>query len=156
MILLTVSQLYFWGSTVYSISSKAHKRLEKTRLSCDHRVSIFCSEFATASRSSALEPVCANGNKSVRALRCQRWLCVKDDFWNLTVLHGRAVIVACGVAEREAGFGSGAGQLVRDLTHAFSAVVWIWSLQEERRMLHNNFLTMRFNGMNVKRTVPSV
>lgn len=65
-----------------------------------------------------IESLCANGNTPERSL-----LCVKDDFWYLTVLHRRAVIIACGVAEREAGFGSRTGQLVRDLTHPFSAVM---------------------------------
>lgn len=57
---------------------------------------------------------------------------VEDDFWDLAVLHGRAVVVTRGVAEGEAGFGAGAGRLVRDLPHAFSAVVWVWTLREER------------------------
>lgn len=79
------------------------------------------SSLNTALRSSAMS--CADGN-----LRRQRRLRVEDDLWDLAVLHGRAVVVSRGVAEGEAGFGAGAGRLVRDLPHAFSAVVRVRTL----------------------------
>lgn len=45
---------------------------------------------------------CANEDRRELRLR------VKDDFWDLSVLHRRAVVVPGGVAESEAGFGAGA------------------------------------------------
>lgn len=62
---------------------------------------------------------------------CQRRLRVEDDLWDLAVLHRRAVVVSRRVAEGEAGFGAGAGRLVRDLPHAFSAVVRVWTLRQK-------------------------
>lgn len=66
----------------------------------------------------------------------KRWLCVEDDFRNLSVLNGGAIVVACRVAEGETGLCAGGRGLVRHFSHSFSPIMRIWTLQERGGWLH--------------------
>lgn len=54
---------------------------------------------------------------------------VEDDFWNLAVLHRRAIVVPGRIAEGEAGLGPCCGRLMGHLAQALGAIVGVRALQ---------------------------
>lgn len=68
-----------------------------------------------------------------RSLLRQRWLCVEDDLRNLSVLYRSAVVVARSVAEGETRFCAGGWWLVCYLSHSFSTIMRVWTLQGRQR-----------------------
>lgn len=55
-------------------------------------------------------------------------LCIEDDFGDLSIFYGSAIVVACSVAEGKARLGAGGRTLMGDLPHAFGTIVRVWPL----------------------------
>lgn len=66
---------------------------------------------------------------------CLRWLCVKDDLRNLSVLYRSAIVVSCCVAEGKAGLCASGRWFVRYLPHPLSPIMRVWTLWDTQGTL---------------------